>query len=120
MTTEADALKNEIEKLGAAGPARVAAVEQYIRGTAGAGAGDIIANLRTAAAVEGFEKLMAGTHAQGTRPVVPPTPPEPPPEPRFDGTKVTEEQYQRMGHAARFAYARQFSQEEYQPARGTR
>jgi hypothetical protein len=103
MPDTAEQLRAELQKLGSNGPARVQAVEQYVRATAGNGAQDIIANLRTAAAVEGFERLMANTRTATA------TASTPPPSPGRDG-RVDEATFQKMTAAERLDYCRQFPQ----------
>jgi hypothetical protein len=100
---EAARLQAEVAKLGANGPARVAAVETYLRAQAGEGAEEIIGSLRTARQIESFEKIMA---ANRQRAIEPSTPPSPAPAP--DG-RVDEATYARMSHAERIEYTRRFN-----------
>jgi hypothetical protein len=105
MNDEAAQLRSEIAKLGEHGPARVAAVEQFVRATSGAGADAIIAGLTTAAHIEGFEKIMAAG-----RPRAEPAPKPAEPSPPRAGDRVDEAAYGRMSHAERIDYCRGFKQ----------
>lgn len=61
--------KAEQEKLGANGPARVTAIEQYLAGKLGpATAKLMMAGVAAAGQVEGWEKLISGSVSQGAAP----------------------------------------------------
>jgi hypothetical protein len=110
-----EALRTEVAKLGEHGPARVRAVETYLRAQGGEGAEEIIANLRTARQVESFEKIMAANRSQRAAEPIP-KPAEAPP-PSADG-RVDEATWAKMGNAERLNYARQFDQGQFQPRSG--
>ena len=110
----AQAQRAEVQKLGANGTSRVTAVETWLRSMLG----DELANamrpmIVTSRIVEGFEKLAskqfpAANFSQAHRT------PEPPPGPG----RATQEQYDAMTQAERFAYARGFDQSQFKNSNG--
>jgi len=95
----------EVAKLGAAGSARVTAVQGFLEAQLGSELGKVMGNmLVTAKHVEGFEQLMAafrnqgaGSFSQGGR-----SPNEP--------TRVSPEQYAKMTYSEKVEYAKRFPQ----------
>jgi hypothetical protein len=112
---EKQRLRGEVERLGSNGVERIQAVEAFIRAQAGDRGGDVIAGLKTAAQVEGIEKLMASFRTQqrsaaASEPAPSQQPREPPGESSNEPRKWTEEQYQKATPAQRLDYVRQFPQ----------
>jgi hypothetical protein len=112
---EKEKLKAEVQKLGERGPARIAAVEEFLRVQAADGGTAIIEGLRTAAQIEGFERVIASVRQQRSAAASTSAPgsqqhPEPPREPSNEPGKWTEEQYQKASARERLDYVRQFPQ----------
>jgi hypothetical protein len=108
----ASLLAAERSKLGPNAAERIRAVEAYVAAQAGDRGKDIVANLITAAQIEGFEKLMASSRAQqrGAE--------QQHREPPQEQGKWSEEQYQKASPAERLDYTRQFPQQQFQPTKG--
>ena len=106
QTMMADLRKQEIDKLGVQGSARVTAINNFLRAHFDADTAQaFMATLATSRQVAGWEKIMsrltnqsASTFSQQHR-----APPEP------EG-RVTEQQYQSMSAGERLDYARRFPQ----------
>jgi hypothetical protein len=111
MTDES--LQEEIRKLGGNGRERVLAVEQYLR-SHGAGAEDIIANLKTAAAIENFEKIIAANRTSQRAAEPPkPAPAAAPAQTQGEPSKVDDATWAKMSHSEKWAYARQWDQSKH-------
>ena len=112
----AQAQRAEVQKLGANGTSRVTAVETWLRSELG----DDLANgmrsmIVTEKIVRGFEKLAAQRTTQGAAPF---SQAHRTPEPSPGPGRVTEEQYNAMSQAERYAYARGFPQEQFKNSNG--
>jgi hypothetical protein len=111
-----EAQRAEAQKLGANGTSRVTAVETWLRSTLG---DDLASGMRsmivTEKIVRGFEKLAAQHTTQGAALV---SQAHRTPEPSPGPGRVTEEQYNAMTQAERYAYARGFPQEQFKNSNG--
>ena len=112
----AQAQRAEVQKLGANGTSRVTAVETWLRSEPR----DDLANgmrsmMVTEKIVRGFEKLAAQRTTQGAAPF---SQAHRTPEPSPGPGRVTEEQYNAMSQAERYAYARGFPQEQFKNSNG--
>jgi hypothetical protein len=112
----AEAQRAEVQKLGANGTSRVTAVETWLRSTLG---DDLASGMRgmivTEKIVRGFEKLAAQHTTQGAALF---SQAHRTPEPSPGPGRVTEEQYNAMTQAERYAYARGFPQEQFKNSNG--
>jgi hypothetical protein len=111
-----EAQRAEVQKLGANGTSRVTAVETWLRSTLG---DDLASGMRgmivTEKIVRGFEKLAAQHTTQGAALF---SQAHRTPEPSPGPGRVTEEQYNAMTQAERYAYARGFPQEQFKNSNG--
>lgn len=96
----------EIAKLGTNGPARVTALGTFFDGM---GAGEMKAMLVTAGIVQAAEKFAAKFISQGAASFS-----QAHRVPGEGGGKVSDEEFARMGPAARLDYARRFDQSQFQ------
>ena len=111
-------LKAEAEKLGPRGRERIIAVQDYIAAQIGHDrAGDMAANLTTAAQIEGWEKIMANARSErrtaeiaatASASAAAPSPQRT--EQSQEPIRVDEATFQKMSAAEKFDYARQFPQ----------
>lgn len=94
----------EVAKLGATGPARVNAAQQFLNAQLGDELGKIVGNMMvTARHVEGFEKLMASFRSQGAGSFSQShrSPNEP--------ARVSDAEYEKMSYSQQKEYAAQFN-----------
>ena len=96
----------EIAKLGANGPARVTALSTFFDGI---GASELKQMLVTEGIVKAAERMVAKFSSQGAA-----TFSQAHREPGQSGGKVSDEEFAKMGPAARLDYARQFDQSQFQ------
>ena len=106
----------EVAKLGNFGTSRVTAIETWLRSELG----DDLANgmrsmMVTEKIVRGFEKLAAQRTTQGAAPF---SQAHRTPEPAPGPGRVTEDVYNAMTQAERFAYARGFDQSQFRNSNG--
>jgi hypothetical protein len=111
----AEAQRAEVQKLGANGTSRVTAVETWLRSELG---DDLASGMRsmmvTEKIVRGFEKLAGQRMTQGAALF---SQAHRTPEPSGPG-RVSEEVYNAMTQAERFAYARGFDQSQFKNSNG--
>lgn len=109
-STLAAAKAAEIAKLGNNGPARVTALGTFFDGI---GAPEMKQMLVTESIVRAAEKLVAKFSSQGVASFR-----QDGREPQQGGGKVSNEEFAKMGPAARLDYARQFDQGQFQKKAG--
>ncbi len=114
---EKERLKAEVQKLGERGPARIAAVEEFLRVQAADGGTAIIEGLKTAAQIEGLERVMSSFRTQqrsaaASTSAPASSQPPPPTEPPGPG-RVDEATFAKMSARERIDYARQFPQQQF-------
>jgi hypothetical protein len=102
--TEAERAR-ELGKLGANARERIEAVQNFL---AAQGAAELNGSLVRATQVEAVERLMANVRTQQRA-----VPAAATPSPSPASGRVTEEQYAKMGPAARLDYCRQFDQSKF-------
>jgi len=92
----------EQQKLGANGPARITAIEQYLTGKLGPDTAKLMmAGIAAAGQVEGWEKIIAGGVSQGAASFS-----QSHRDPGAGGGRPTEEQWAKMSPAERLDYTR--------------
>ena len=106
----------EVAKLGANGTARVTAIDVWLRSMVG---DELTGKMRpmivSSSIVEGFERLASRFTTQGHAPF---SQQHRTPEPSPGPGRVTEEQYNAMSQAERYAYARGFDQSTFKNSNG--
>jgi hypothetical protein len=109
-STIRNAINAEIAKLGANGPNRINALQTWFNAKVGADDAKLLSQaLITAKHVEAFERLAAKDVSGGAAPFS-----QSHREPAPGNGKVSQEEYDRMSPAQRWAYSRSFDQKQFQ------